>query len=82
MGHVVTLEPMIEQFVQSQIASGRYESEAEVIRDGLRLLVEREQDSIVREGIEQARRGEVVDIDTAFQELDRLLLDREPADGE
>ena len=34
----VSLTPELEQFVQSRVASGRYQTASEVIREGLRLL--------------------------------------------
>ena len=39
----VSLTPELEQFVESRVASGRYQTASEVIREGLRLLEEREQ---------------------------------------
>lgn len=39
----ISLTPELDRFVQSQVASGRYQTASEVIRDGLRLLQERNQ---------------------------------------
>lgn len=39
----VSLTPELEQYVQEKVASGLYYSASEVIREGLRLLREREQ---------------------------------------
>jgi len=39
----VSLTHELEQFVTEKVKSGRYTSASEVIRDGLRLLVERDQ---------------------------------------
>jgi antitoxin ParD1/3/4 len=39
----VNLTTHFEEFVQTQIASGRYTNASEVIRDGLRLLEEHQQ---------------------------------------
>lgn len=39
----VALSPWFEDFIQQQIASGRYNNVSEVIRAGLRALEEREQ---------------------------------------
>lgn len=38
----VSLNPHFDAFVQSQLASGRYHSASEVIREALRLLEDRE----------------------------------------
>ena len=39
----VSLTPELEQFVQTKVQSGRYNSASEVIREALRLLEEQEQ---------------------------------------
>jgi antitoxin ParD1/3/4 len=39
----VSLTPELEQYVQEKVSSGLYYSASEVIREGLRLLKEREQ---------------------------------------
>ena len=68
----VSLTPELEQFVQSRVSSGRYQTASEVIREGLRLLEEREQAreaaleelrGQLRRGVEQADRGELLDGD-------------------
>ena len=41
MAHI-SLDPRSEKFVQDQVASGRYRNEAEVVREGLRLVEERD----------------------------------------
>jgi antitoxin ParD1/3/4 len=38
----VSLTPELEQFVNQKVESGKYQPASEVIRDGLRLLLERE----------------------------------------
>jgi antitoxin ParD1/3/4 len=81
----VSLTPELEQFVQSRVASGRYQTASEVVREGLRLLEEREQTretaleglrAKIRRGIEQADRGEVLDGDTVFEEIRQLSARR------
>lgn len=44
----VSLTPELEQYVQEKVASGMYYSASEVIREGLRLLREREQIQQIR----------------------------------
>jgi antitoxin ParD1/3/4 len=39
----VSLTPELEQYIQEKVSSGLYYSASEVIREGLRLLKEREQ---------------------------------------
>ena len=51
----------LQQFVQQEIASGRYQSEEDVVREGLRLLRERDRRL-------QALRE---DIQPALEQLDR-----------
>ena len=81
----VSLTPELEQFVESRVASGRYQTASEVIREGLRLLHEREDarqaalDELraqVRRGIEQADRGELLDGDAVLEEIRQLTTRR------
>lgn len=39
----VSLTPELEQYIQEKVSSGLYYSASEVVREGLRLLKEREQ---------------------------------------
>lgn len=49
----VTLGPHFEKIIEKSIKSGRYTSASEVIREGLRLVDEREQKiEILREALE------------------------------
>ncbi len=74
----VSLTPQLEQFVREKVDSGRYLSASEVVREGLRLLEERDrvyqarladlQKDITR-GIESSARGEVYDGATVIQGL-------------
>jgi antitoxin ParD1/3/4 len=85
----VSLTPELEQFVHSRVASGLYQTASEVVREGLRLLEEREQARAtaleelrakIRRGIEQADRGELLDGDAVFEEI-RQLSARRRADS-
>ena len=54
----VTLGDHFEQIIEKSIESGRYASASEVIREGLRLVEEREQQiNILREAIEDGERS-------------------------
>jgi antitoxin ParD1/3/4 len=77
----VSLTPELEQFVQSRVASGRYQTASEVVREGLRLLEERELARAtalkelrakIRRGVEQADRGELLDGEKVFEEIRQL----------
>jgi antitoxin ParD1/3/4 len=81
----VSLTPELEKFVQSRVASGRYQTASEVIREGLRLLEEREQAleaareelrAQLRRGVEQADHGELLDGETVFEEIRQLSARR------
>lgn len=57
----VSLTPELERMVAGRVASGRYASASEVIREALRLLNERDQLNELREdvrnGLEQLNQG-------------------------
>jgi antitoxin ParD1/3/4 len=76
----VSLTPELEAFIASRVESGKFLSASEVVREGLRLLEEREErrgaelDRLRRDiqvGLEQARAGELVDGEEAFSDLER-----------
>ncbi len=47
----VSLTPRLEEFIQSEVKSGRYSSPSEVVREALRLLEEKKQ--LHRERVEE-----------------------------
>ena len=74
----ISLTPEIEQFIHDRVKSGRYLSASEVVREGLRLLNEREfyyqarlaqLQKEITIGVEQADRGELLDGEAVMQEL-------------
>jgi antitoxin ParD1/3/4 len=81
----VSLTPELEQFVNQKVESGKYQTASEVIRDGLRLLLEREElhqkklDQLRRDiaiGIEQADQGKVAPLN-AKETLARVRKKRQ-----
>jgi len=79
----VRLTPQQEEFVKRQVAEGRYLSEAEVIREGLRLLADEmewraDARRKIATGMEQLRAGQVVDGEQAVEEVLETLRRRRP----
>lgn len=71
----VTLSSHFEDFVQRQLATGRYETVSEIVRESLRLMENREaQLSALRSqldvGLAELDRGEYVDWHSLKSELD------------
>jgi antitoxin ParD1/3/4 len=76
----IHLTTELEQLVQAKVKSGRYNSASEVVREALRLLEERDELLELRKeairkqidtGWESLRRGEGVDGEAFFAELER-----------
>ncbi|MEA5626338.1 MULTISPECIES: type II toxin-antitoxin system ParD family antitoxin [Nostoc] len=74
----ISLTTELEQFIQGQVASGKYTSNEEVILAGIRLLEERERiykgrfEELQREiaiGVEQLDRGERLDGREVIEQL-------------
>ncbi len=64
----------LEEFVEALVNSGRYGSKSEVLREGIRLVQEREAKlakfkAEIQEGIDAADRGELYDLEEVFDEL-------------
>jgi antitoxin ParD1/3/4 len=80
----VSLTPELESFVSSRVSSGHNRSVSEVVAEGLRLLARQEVDSRsaltelrakVAVGLEQAERGELLDGEEVFQELEERFAE-------
>ena len=81
----VSLTPEQQRFVDSKLESGLYHTAAEVIREGLRLMMERERleqqklealRDAIREGIEAVDRGEIHDGEAVFSKLRHKLNEK------
>jgi antitoxin ParD1/3/4 len=61
----VSLTPQLETMIRQRVESGRYNNASEVVREALRLLEDHERlqhlRSLLVVGLEQERRGELVD---------------------
>jgi len=87
----VSLTPELEDLVQKKVASGRYSSASEVIRAGLRLLEHEDElretrltamRTQVRQGLEQAKRGELVDGEEAVARVKKRAASKRRNAGE
>ena len=68
----IVIPAELEQFVQSVIRRGSYESEAEVVGEALRLLKKREQlCEDVNAGIGQLDQGKGIDGEEVFERLEK-----------
>ncbi len=69
------LGTQLEAFVASLVASGRYNSKSEVLREGVRLIQEREArlmalDAAIARGLADAEAGRVKPIGAVFERLE------------
>ncbi len=76
----VNLGPVFDEFVSELLETGLYQSQSEILREGLRLLKERQDfknlqlsrlRAEVAQGAKQADRGEFVDGPAAFASVRR-----------
>ena len=86
----VHLGPVFDEFVAELLKTGHYQTQSEVLREGLRLLKEREELKKLRlaelrneisVGIEQADRGEFVDGPEAFNKIRQRSIQRKREKG-
>jgi antitoxin ParD1/3/4 len=85
----ISLTPELERFVNEKVGSGLYQTASEVVREGLRLLREREEmyqkklEALRKDlaaGIEEADRGEVAPLN-ARETLARVRKKRQAQAG-
>jgi antitoxin ParD1/3/4 len=74
----IALTPHFDQFVKQKVDSGRYQSASEVVREGLRLMEQAEQErqssladvrQKIHEGYLQVKNGQTVDPDDVLKEI-------------
>jgi antitoxin ParD1/3/4 len=70
-----TLGRHFEEFIQGQLASGRYNNASELVPDALRLLEQRERrlaalDAAIERGVADVQAGRTHDPDEVFDELE------------
>jgi antitoxin ParD1/3/4 len=64
----ISLTKPLEDFVQNKVNTGMYASASEVIRAGLRALVEQELDRNINIGLEEANQGLGTEFNDKFAE--------------
>jgi len=70
----VDLGPQLEAFIAELVRSGRYNSKSEVLREGVRLIQDREArlaalDAAIARGLADAEAGRVHALDEVFDRL-------------
>lgn len=82
----VDLSQELEQMLQDKVESGRYPSASEVVRDALRLLADRDElmglgraelKEKISQGLDSLKRGDLVDGDPFFAELEAEEIELE-----
>ena len=70
----VSLTPRLDGFVDQQVSSGRYRSASEVIREGLRLLETREnQTALIQAALDEGLSSDLIDGKKSMQKLRQKL---------
>jgi antitoxin ParD1/3/4 len=77
-GHSIAISadigPKLEKYVEQLVAKGHYGSKSEVIREGIRLVQEREArlaalDAEIEKGLDDIRKGRTLPAEEVFAEL-------------
>jgi antitoxin ParD1/3/4 len=80
----VSLSPELKAFIKDLVASGRYRNDSEVVRDGLRMLQERERWRRLEEELLEGLQGPLEEVDEAWwrnmhEQLEARIRQRETA---
>ena len=80
------LGPRLESFVSSLVETGRYDSRDDVLRDGVRLIEDRDKrlaalDAAIGRGIDDAQRGQVKSVDEVANRLIAKYRTMSQSDG-
>ncbi len=84
----VNLTPELEKLIREKVASGLYNNQSEVVREGLRLLADQDRlreahleklRTALAAGLEQADRGELLDGPEVVEEMRTFLRERAEA---
>jgi antitoxin ParD1/3/4 len=72
------LGPVLEKYVETLVEKGRYNSKSEVIREGIRLVQDRESRlarlyADIQIGIDAAEAGDLHDLEDVQRELQALI---------
>jgi antitoxin ParD1/3/4 len=75
------LGPQLEKYVSKLVSIGRYNSKSEVLREGIRLVQERESklaalDVAIAKGLADVKAGRVVAAEDVFAKLEMKLRKR------
>jgi len=82
----ISVTPQLDRFVKQQVATGKYASSSEVVRAGLRLLYDQEDERLqrqaalkrfVHEGIADLESGRVVEAKNVFARMRRMIDEAE-----
>jgi len=86
----VSLTPELEGIVEQKVKSGMYNSASEVVREGLRLLHQRDEAreaklnalrAEIQKGIDSLEAGRFMDGEEAMAEIKERLMARRPKNG-
>jgi antitoxin ParD1/3/4 len=87
----VNLTDHFDRFIETGVSSGRFSNASEVVREGLRLLEQRQQEdkaklkwlrAAVKEGIDESKRGDYTEIRSARDLKSFMRQVREEASAE